>query len=236
MGRNTHLENLSTEIFFEILDYLHALDIFTAFSSLNRRISSILQIIPLRVVISYSHRRYHVDNLSSYLTSHAHQVISVDIFDTIDDDSSIVHLLFSQHKFINLQSCTFISIHPSTKLENVIEQIKSLNRLVSFNILHPENENLTENLKENVKQNLLETMFMHKSPSLCLVGIDLPYDYLNLSKYTLISSNLKSIYLNISSPTSKVFVDSIISIFRLCHSIENLTIRLSCSLFINNNK
>ena len=117
MGRNTHLEDLSTEIFFEIFHYLHALDIFKAFSSLNRRISSILQIIPLRVVISYSHRRYHVDNLSSHLTSHAHQVISVNIFDTINDDSSIVHLLFSQHKFINLQSCTFILMQPSTKLE-----------------------------------------------------------------------------------------------------------------------
>jgi hypothetical protein len=232
MDRNTHLEALSSEIFFEIFDYLHALDIFTAFSSLNRRISSILQIIPLRVVISWNHRRYHVDYLSSHLTSHAHQVISVNIFDTIDDDSSIVNLLFSQHKFINLQSCTFISIHPSTKLENVIEQIKTFNRLVSFNILHPTNEKLNE----NAKKNLLETIFMHKSPSLRSIGLDLPYDYLNISKYISIPSSIKSLYLHISSSTSEVFVDSIISIFRFCHSIEHLAIMLSCSLLINNNK
>ncbi len=228
----THLEDLSNEIFFEIFDYIHALDIFTGFSSLNRRISSILQIIPLRVVISWNHRRYHVDYLSSYLTSHAHQVISVDIFDTIDDDSSIVNLLFSQHKFINLQSCTFISIHPSTKFENVIKQIKSFNRLVSFNILYPENEKLNE----NAKKNLLETILMHKSPYLRSIGLELPYDYSDIFKYTSIPSNLKSLCLHISSSASEVFIDSIISIFRFCHSIVYLTIMFSCSLLINNNR
>jgi len=232
MDPYTHLEDLSNEIFFEIFDYLHALDIFTALNSLNRRISSILQIIPLRVIIGCNHRRYQIDYLSSHLTSHAHQVISVDIFDTIDDDSSIVNLLFSQHKFINLQSCTFISIHPSTKLENVIEQIKSFTRLVSFNIFHPGEEKLNE----NAKKNLLETIFMHKSPSLRSIGLDLPYDYLNISEYISIPSNLKSLHLHISSSTSEVFVDSLISIFRFCHLIEHLTILLSCSLLINSNK
>ncbi|CAF3622234.1 unnamed protein product, partial [Rotaria sp. Silwood2] len=49
MDTQTHLEDLSNEIFFEIFDYLHALDIFTAFASLNKRISSVLQLISLRV-------------------------------------------------------------------------------------------------------------------------------------------------------------------------------------------
>ena len=232
MDRNICLQDLSTEIFFEIFDYLHALDIFTAFSSLNRRISSILQIIPLRVVISDNHRRYHVDYLSSHLLSHAHQVISMEIFDTIRDDSSIVNLLFSQHKFINLQSCTFISIHPSTKLENVIEQIKSFNRLVSFNIFHPKDEKLNE----HVQKNLLEITFMHKSSSLRSIQLYLPYDYLNISKYISIPSNLKSLHLHITSSTSQIFVDEIVPIFRFCHLMEHLTILLKCPLSIKNNK
>jgi len=232
MDPYTHLEDLSNEIFFEIFDYLHALDIFTALNSLNRRISSILQIIPLRVIIGCNHRRYQIDYLSSHLTSHAHQVISVDIFDTIHDDSSIVNLLFSQHNFLNLESCTFISIHPSTKLENVIKQIKSFNRLVSFNILHPKNEKFNE----NAKKNLLETILMHKSPYLRSIGLGLPFDYLDISKYTSIPSNLKSLNLRISSSTSNLSVDSIILIFLFCHSIVHLTIMASCSLLIDNNK
>jgi hypothetical protein len=232
MNSYTRLEDLSNEIFFEIFDYLDAVDIFRGFSSLNRRISSILQIIPIRIVISNNHRRYEIDYLSSHLTCHAHQVIIVDIFDTIDDDSSIINLLFSQHQFINLRSCTFISIHPSTQLENVIKQIKTFNRLVSFRIFHPKNEKLNE----NAKKDLLQTIFMHKSLYLRSIELQLPYDCSYLSKYRSIPSNLKSLHLHISGSTLHVSPFSIISIFRFCHSIQYLTIILSWFLFNDNNK
>jgi hypothetical protein len=45
-----------------------------------------------------------------------------------------MNLLFNRHNFINLQACRFIRINPSSKLKNVIKQIKSLNRLVSIRI------------------------------------------------------------------------------------------------------
>ncbi|CAF4627275.1 unnamed protein product, partial [Rotaria magnacalcarata] len=61
MDTQTHLEDLANEIFFELFDYLHALDIFTAFASLNKRISSILRSIPLRIVISKTHCRNQID-------------------------------------------------------------------------------------------------------------------------------------------------------------------------------
>jgi hypothetical protein len=85
MNTYPHFEDLSNEILIEIFDYLHVLDIFTGFTSLNTRIPSILQSIPLRIIISYDHCRHQIDFLSSYLTCHAHQVISLEISDTIRD-------------------------------------------------------------------------------------------------------------------------------------------------------
>ncbi|CAF1573938.1 unnamed protein product, partial [Adineta steineri] len=147
MGIETCLENLSNEIFVETFDYLHALDIFSAFGSLNKRISSILQSTLLRIIISEIHCRNQVDFLSSYLTFHDHQVISIQIDDTICDDTSIISLLFSRHNFINLQFCKFIRIDQSTKLDNVIQQIKTFDKLVSFNIFNPNGITMNENDK-----------------------------------------------------------------------------------------
>jgi hypothetical protein len=86
--------------------YVHALDIFTTFASLNKRILSILQSIRLHVIILNSHYDREIDFLSSHLTFHAHQVISLKCYDTIRHRSSIISLLFNRHHFINLQSCS----------------------------------------------------------------------------------------------------------------------------------
>ncbi|CAF1176600.1 unnamed protein product [Rotaria sp. Silwood1] len=94
MDTHTHLEDLSNEIFFEIFDYLHALDIFTAFASLNKRILSILKSILLHVIILNSHYDREIQFLSSHLTFHGHQVISLKIHDTIRDRVPIISLLF----------------------------------------------------------------------------------------------------------------------------------------------
>ncbi|CAF3052364.1 unnamed protein product, partial [Rotaria sp. Silwood2] len=98
-----------------------ALDIFNAFASLNKRISTILQSIPLCVIILKNCCRRQIDFLSSHLTFHAHQVISLEI----RDHSAVISLLFSRQYFINLQSCILLSINPSTKLENLIKHTKS---------------------------------------------------------------------------------------------------------------
>ncbi|CAF3590434.1 unnamed protein product [Rotaria sp. Silwood2] len=105
MNIYTRLEDLSNEIFFEIFDYFHALDIFTSFTSLNQRISSILQLIPLRIIISHNNCRRQIDFLSSYLTYHDDQVISLKIHDTILDYSSIINLLFSTEFLCSIVKC-----------------------------------------------------------------------------------------------------------------------------------
>jgi anti-anti-sigma regulatory factor len=232
MNTRTHFEDLSNEIFFEIFDYLHALDIFTSFTSLNRRISSILQSIPLRIVISRNHCRRQINFLSSQLTFHAHQVISLNISDTIRDDSSIISLLFDRHKFINLESCRFVEIDPSTKLENVIKQIKSLNRLISLCIYQPN----VPCLNATDRYDLTRIMLMHKSSSLRSLALQYRYNYLDISNYTSLPSNLTSIKLIIGGLFSTVSIYSIILVLRLCHTIRHLSILIGhTDLHTNNN-
>ncbi|CAF4031151.1 unnamed protein product, partial [Rotaria sordida] len=226
-----HLEDLSNEIFFEIFDYLHALDIFTGFSSLNKRFLSILQTIPLRILISYIHCRRQIDFLSSHLIYHADQVISIGMRDTIRDDTSIISLLFNRHYFINLQSCRFITIHPSTKLDNVIKQIKNFNRLVSFSIYHPNDKTFSK----NDKSNFTHTILMHKSSSLRSVVLQYAYDYLDISNYTSLPSNLISLYLYINGSPSTVSVYSILPILRLCHRVRYIRIIIKHNNLAENN-
>jgi hypothetical protein len=223
MDTQTHLEDLPNKIFFEIFDYLHALDVFTAFASLNKRITSILQSIPLRILISNIHCRNQIDFLSSHLTFHAHQVISIKIGDTIRDDTSIISLLFSRHDFINLQFCKLMTIHRSTKLDNVIKKIKTFDKLVSFNIINIKGETMNE----NDKHELARTMLMHKSSSLRSIVLHYAYDYSNILNNISLPSNVTSLYLFINGPTSTVSAHSILKILRLCHRVRDIRIRVT---------
>ncbi|CAF3249512.1 unnamed protein product [Rotaria sp. Silwood2] len=162
MNVNTHLEDLSNEIFFEIFDYLHIFHMFTGFTLLNRRISSVLQSIPFHIVISREYCQHQIDFLSSHLTFHERQVISIIIFDTIPDDSSIISLLFNRHNFSNLKLCKLLSINSTARLGNVIEQIQSLNTLVILKISQLEGDYLNENNNDELTRMILT----HKSSSL----------------------------------------------------------------------
>ncbi|CAF1401717.1 unnamed protein product [Rotaria sordida] len=184
MDFNIHFEDLSNEIFFEIFDYLHALDIFTGFTSLNKRISSILESIPLRILNLYDHSRRQVDFISSHLTFHAHQVISINIYDKIRDYTSIIDLLFHRHNFTNLESCVLVANSSITKLENVIKRIKTLNKLVSFCICAPNDYNIST----IDRSDLTRIMLMHKS-SLHSIELHYRYDYMDIVSISTASIN-----------------------------------------------
>jgi hypothetical protein len=230
MDTNTHFEELSNEIFFEIFDYLHALDIFTGFTSLNKRISSILQSISLRVVILYKHSRRQVDFISSHLTFHAHQVISINMYDKIRDHTSTIDLLFHRHNFINLESCELVANSSSTKLENVIKLIKTLNKLVSFNVYEP-NANTISTID---KSDLARIMLMHK-PSARSIKLHYCYDYMDISNYTSIPSKITSLKLIICGSSSSASIYSILSILRLSQAIRYLGIIVGQKNQIENN-
>ncbi|CAF4243176.1 unnamed protein product, partial [Adineta steineri] len=231
MDIHTHIEDFSNEIFFEIFDYLHALDIFTAFASLNKQIKSLLQSIRLHVIILNSHYDHDIDFLSTHLTFHAHQVISLQISDRIRNRSSIINLLFNRHHFINLQSCIFMLDNSSTKLENIIKQIQNLNRLVSFFILQPNDININDTDKYDITQ----TILMNKSSSLRSVKLNYDYDYLSVLTYTSITSNLVSLDLLISGSPDTVSVYSILPILRICHRLRYLHTTIKHDILSENN-
>ncbi|CAF1125976.1 unnamed protein product [Rotaria sordida] len=218
MNTYTCLEDLSNEIFFEIFVYLYALDIFTAFGSLNKRISSILQSIPLHVIILNNHYDKEINLLSSYLTFHADQVISLKCYDTIRDRSSIISLLFNRHHFINLQSCIFIFDKPSNELENVLKQIENLHRLVTFYVT----QSNYKKISEKDECDIIRTIFMNKLSSLRSVTLHYDYNYSNISTYTLNASNLISLDLLISGKVNTISIYSILPILRVCHRIRYL--------------
>ncbi|CAF1089055.1 unnamed protein product [Rotaria sordida] len=231
MNRRTHLEDLSNEILFEIFDYLHMLHIFTGFALLNKRISNILKSIPLHIVISFGNSRQQIDFLLSHLTFHEDQVISIKVLDKIRDQSSIIHLLFNRHNFINLKSCKFLSIHSITKLNNIIKQIANLNKLVILEIFQPDRSDLNENNNDELTRILLT----NKSSSLRSLKLQYPNHYLNISNYTLINSHLISLHLRISGSSSTVSVHTVLQIFRLCYGIRYLSIVLQHEKRFENN-
>ncbi|CAF1954639.1 unnamed protein product [Rotaria magnacalcarata] len=170
--------------------------------------------------------------LSSHLTFHEHQVISIKISDTIRDHSSIISLLFNRHKFSNLKSCKLLSINSMTRLCNIIKQIESLNTLVIFQIVQPDRPDLNKNDNDEFTRMILT----HKSSSLRSVMLRYPYHYLNISNYTSIASNIISLTLRIAGSYPTVSIDSVLRVFCLCHKIRYLCIILyNDKRFKNNN-
>jgi hypothetical protein len=203
MDKITQLENFSNEIFLEIFDYLHALDIFLAFSSLNKRISSILYSTRLHVVVSKLHCRRQIEIFSSHLTHHTDQVVSLFLPDQLRDFSSLICFFFARHTFPNLRSCEFYSICSSSKIDSVIKQLENLTKLESFLIEQPCNILFSK----TDKQYLSQTILMHRSPKLRSVSLYFRHDHFDLIANTVLNSILTSLYIifNGSSDTYSIY-------------------------------
>jgi len=154
--------------------------------------------------------------LSSYLTFNAHQVTSLEVWDIIRDYSATIDLLFNRHNFINLESCVLLSINLSTKLEKVLNKLRSSIRLVSFSIYQPRHVPISE----KYKYELALMVFTNQSSSFRSVALSYYKDYLDISNYSSIASNLISLNLCIGGLSSTVSVYSIFRILRLCHTVR----------------
>ncbi|CAF5159773.1 unnamed protein product, partial [Rotaria sp. Silwood1] len=128
MKKMTRLEDLSNELFFEIFGYLHGLDIFTAFSILNQRITLILSSISL---------------------------ISISLEDSILNFTSVISFFFIRHTFENLELCALHSSRWSIQIRTALQQLKNLIKLRSLRLIVANHTQLCEGEKPYTSQTIL---------------------------------------------------------------------------------
>lgn len=223
MNKITQFEDFSNDLFLEIFDYFHALDLFMAFSSLNNRISSILSLSQLHVVISKLHCHHQIKFLSSHLTDHAHQVISVSLQDQLRDYRSVICFIFNQHTFENLRSCKFYSICPSSKFDNVIRKLKSFNKLTLFQIKHPKDILLSDTIKEDFSKAILT----HSSLVLRSIDLLFRYSYKKLVANISFNSTVTSLRMIFHGSTVTCSIYSFLPILRRYRALRVLQIDIS---------
>jgi len=220
MDNITQFEDLSNELFFEIFEYFHALDLFITFSSLNKRISSILSVTQLHIIITKLHCHYQMQILSSYLTHHAHQVISITLEDQLRDFTSVISFFFNQHTFENLRSCRFHSICPSSNLTDVLQKINNLNKLVAFRISQPKDIPLSN----EIKQELTTTILTCKSFK--LIDLSFSYNYPKLNTYLAFNSTLTTLRMRFRGSTIPCSIYSFLPILRQYRALRVLRIHV----------
>jgi hypothetical protein len=230
MNKITQFEHFSNDLLLEIFDYLHALDLFMAFSSLNQRISSILFSTQLHVVLSKLHCQHQMKFLSSHLTHHAHQVISVSLEDQLRDYSSVISFIFNQHIFTNLRSCKFYHIHPSFNVQIVIQRLQSLTKLVSFRIFHPKNIPLSHLIKRDISK----TILTHTSHTLRFIDLSFHYSYLNLVANIALNSTVTSLHMIFDGSVNTLSTYSFLPILRHYRALQVLRIVISNQTNLNN--
>lgn len=230
MNKITQFEDLSNDLFLEIFDYFHALDLFMALASLNNRISSILSLTKLHIVISKLHCQYQVKFLCSHLTHHVDQVISITIQDQLRDFSSVICFLFDQYKFENLRSCVFYSICSSSKFHDVIKKLETLNKLVSFKIV----QSGVASLSDLIKHELSKTILTHNSPTFRSVSLIFSYNYPRFINNIIINSTIISLRLRFCGSIVTCSIYSLLPILRYFRAIRVLSLSISNKFDLNN--
>lgn len=228
MANSTLLEDFPNEILCQIFDYLHALDLFWAFTSPNTRISSILKEIRLHVNISVMTSRGQLEFLSHHLIFHSDQVISLDVCDEVYDQTNVIEYLFGQHNFPNLRSCIFWSLDPSSKLENVLTQLKKQTPLLSFRILEPYNTQNEDQIRSHA--HLFSKEILLDTPStLRHVTFRIYYHYPELIDVTIINTNLTYLELIFYEKYSNLSIAVLVPILDIHSSLRQIHVTIKSS-------
>lgn len=225
MENPTLLEKLSNEIFCEIFDHLNAFDLLFAFSSLNSRISSILKLIRLHIIIPSTYFRDQIEFLSHHLTVHSDQVISLNIYDQICDQTNVVAYLYNRHAFLNLRSCIFWDLHSSPKLENIVKQLKEQTQMVSFHVVQdfdPQQDKLCRSHAHLFSQKIL----LNTPSTLRSATLRFYYDHPDLVRSTIIDTRLTYLELVIYGTPDNVSIYSLIPVLRLHNTLRHLSVTI----------
>ncbi|CAF3360899.1 unnamed protein product [Rotaria sp. Silwood2] len=193
------------------------------FSSLNERISMILSSIPLRVVVSSYHCYRQLEILSSYLTKHAHQVISLSLQNYVRDFSSVISFFFIRHTFENIELCTFYSDHSSLRPQNAIQQLQNLNKLRSFRLIAA----ACVKFRKREKQYLSQTILTHKSSSLRSVELSYYFNHSHLTTTVTCNWILTSLTLTFYDLPSKLSIYCILPVLHTYRVLRRLRVNIS---------
>ena len=229
MNQLFQFENLPTEILIEIFGYLHAIDIFAAFGSLNRQFSSILPLIPIRVVITSQHHLHHIQLLSNYLRTHADQVISFAIKIDTEHCSAAIDFLFQRHRFTNVRSCVLELSCSFSKFTYFIEQLESLTHLQSISItqLH------SLSFRSSEHDSICSILSRLRSTILRSLTLLYHYDHCGiLNANNMMISNLTYLELTFHISPNRGSIDPITHILRFCPLLKHLHLLVRNELLV----
>ncbi|CAF1471388.1 unnamed protein product [Rotaria sordida] len=234
MKNPTLFEDLSNEVLCEIFDYLNAFDLFLTFASLNERISTILKYIRFHIIVDSMYCRYQIEFLSHHLTFHSHQVISLDICNKICDQINTIAYLFDRYEFPSLRFCTFRCLDASSKLKNVIKQLKKQTQLVSLHIFQSYDAKY-DYLSRNHAHLFSEMVLLNIPLSLRCATLRFHYDYSQLITSTIINTNLTYLELLFYGTFDKISIYSLISVLRIYKSLRQLNVIIKSPNMIQHN-
>ncbi|CAF4518274.1 unnamed protein product [Rotaria sp. Silwood2] len=231
MTIRTQLEDLSNEIFLDIFEYLNANDIFFGFTSLNLRISLLLNSIPLHINIHRTCCRHELEFLCNHLKFHSDQVVSLQVHDQICDQTSVIAYLFHRHDFINLHSCIFYSINSSSKLKIAVEKLSKLPKIVLFRIIQ----------SCNVKEDKLNTSDAFEFSQLIL--IDTPstlrstslyfhYNHTQIATISKVTTNLTHLQIIFYGTLNDISIYSLIPLLRIHRALRTLCVTIKSTQVI----
>jgi hypothetical protein len=221
----TKLEDLSNEIFLEILDYLDATDILFAFTSLNSRISLILNSTRLHLNIRWTSYRYQVQFLSHHLKCYSSQVVSLEVYNEICDQENVIAYLFNRHDFLNLRSCIFHLVNLSSRFKIVFEKFLKLKQIVLFRIIQTYRDEKVE-LNSSYAHNFSQLILVDTPSTIRSANLLFNCNHSQIRTNSIVPTNLTRLEMIFSGTLNDISIYSLIPLLRIHVALRSLCVTI----------